>query len=139
MEVTAIVFIVVVLCFIVLSNYLGRINNAKYQKTVNELTAIAVASTDYFIVEGFWPRAISQLSPGFMPQAVTVSAFGTDYQIVCVSNMVTASVLIPAGIAQKNPQGQLLVINNWGGQDLINVTKIVQNAYTSRLNYDLKN
>ncbi len=138
LEVTVILFIIGVIFSVVMPNYIGRIKNANYEKTVNELTAIAQASIDYFISEGSWPTGISQLAPQFMPQAVTSSPFGTNYQIICVNNMVTASVLIPSGIAQKNPQGPLLVINNQGSQDQIEITQTVKNELTSRLNYDLK-
>lgn len=138
MEVIVILLIIVLMLSMVVPNYVGRINNANYEKTVNELTAIAQASIDYFILEESWPIEINQLAPEFMPYAVTSSPFGTNYQITCVNNMVTVSVLIPAGIAQKNPQGQLLVINNQGSQDQIGISKTVQNEFTSRLNYDLK-
>jgi len=73
-----------------------------------------------------------------MPHAVTSSPFGTNYQMTCVNNMATVSVLIPSGIAQKNPQGQLLVINNQGLQDQIAISKTIKNELTSRLSYELK-
>ena len=46
------------------------------KRTVNELTAIAQASVDYYISQGLWPAGISQLAPQFMAQAVTSSPFG---------------------------------------------------------------
>ena len=140
LEVTVILFIVGVILSMVIPNCIGRINRAKYEKTVNELTAIAQASVDYYISQGAWPTEISQLVPQFMPQAVTFSPFGTMYQINTVNvpyNMATISVLVPAGIAQKNPEGQLLEINNEGPQDQIEISKTVQNEFTSRLNYQL--
>jgi len=139
LEVTAILLIIGVILSMVMPNYIGRINNANYEKTVNELTAIATACVDFFISRGSWPTGTSQLAPQFMPRTVTSSPFGTNYQITCVNNMVTASVLIPAGIAQKNPQGPLLVIINQGTQDQIAISQIVKNELTSRLHYDLKN
>ena len=137
-EATAILLIIAVILSMVIPNYVGRINHAKYEKTVKELTAIEQASIDYFISQGSWPTGISQLAPEFMPYAVVSSPFGTNYQITCVNNMATAFVLIPAGIAQKNPRGQLLVINNQGAKDQIEISKTVRNEFTSRLNYDLK-
>jgi len=122
----------------VMPNYVSRIKNAKYQKTVSELTIIAQAAVDYYLSEGGWPTDIKQLVPQYMPNAVTLSPYGTAYQIVCVNNMVTASVFIPSGIAQKNPQGQLLVINTQGSQDQIEINKPFENEFSSRLNYDLK-
>ena len=138
LEVTAVFFIVGVILCMVIPNYINRINNAKYQRTVNELTAIAQASVDYYISEGSWPTGISQLAPQFMPNAVTSSPFGTNYQMSCVNNVVTASVLVPAGIAQKNPWGRLLMVNNQGAWDQIEISQTVGNEITSRLSYDLK-
>jgi Tfp pilus assembly protein PilE len=138
MEVIVVLLIIGVIFSMVVPYYVSRIKNANYEKTVSELTAIAQASIDYFILEESWPTRISQLAPEFMPYAVTSSPFGTNYQITCINNMVTVSVLIPAGLAQKNPQGQLLVINNQGIQDQIAISKTIQNEFTSRLNYDLK-
>ena len=138
LEVSAILFTIAVIFSMVIPNYIGRINNAKYEKTVNELTSIAQASVNYYVSNGAWPVVISQLSPQFLTYAVVSSPFGTNYQMTCVNNMVTASVLIPSGIAQKNPEGQLLEIKNQGSQDQIKVSKTIQNDFTSRLNYDLK-
>jgi len=142
LEVTAIVFIVGVIFSTVMPNYVGRINHAKYEKTVNELTAIARASTDFFLSVGSWPTGTSQLAPQFMAQAVTSSPFGSSYQIIPPiggNNVITVSVLIPAGIAQNNPQGPLLVVIHKGGQDQIEISQTVNNQLTSRLKFDLKN
>jgi len=135
LEVTAIILIMGVIMSVVIPASISRINAAKYQKTVNELTAIAQASVDFFLIEGSWPTGISQLYPQFMPKAVTSSPFQTTYQISCVNNMVTASVLIPVGIALGNQPGQLQQVINQGAQDQIQITKIVQNELTSRLSY----
>lgn len=55
LEVAAVLFILGAIFSMVIPNYIGRINNANYEKTVNELTAIAQASMDYFISKGSWP------------------------------------------------------------------------------------
>lgn len=138
LEATVIVFIVGVIFSLVIPNTINRINNANYEKTVNELTAIAQSCVDFFLSQGSWPTQVSQLAPTFMPYAVVSSPFGTNYQINCVNDMARAFVLIPAGIAQKNPQGPLLVIKNQGAQDQIEISQTVKNEFTSRLNYDLK-
>lgn len=138
LELTAILLIMVGIFSIMIPGYEARLNNADYEKTIKELTAIAQASIDYFSLEGAWPATTGQLTPKFIPQAVTSSPFGTNYQITAINNLVTVSVLIPAGIAQKNPQGQLLVINNQGAQDQIEISKTLQNEFASRLIYDLK-
>ncbi len=138
LEMTAILLIMGGILSLVLPNYLTRLKEANYEKTVKELTAISQASIDYLQFEGIWPSTITQLVPQFMPHTVISSPFGTNYQITCINNLVTVSVLIPTGIAKKNPQGQLLVINNQGNQDKIEISRTVQNEFTSRLMYDLK-
>jgi len=139
MEITVVLFIIAGMFSIILPNNVARLKNANYEKTISELTALSQASIDYFILKGSWPSSIAQLSPQFMPYALITSPFGTNYQIICFDNLVTVSVLIPAGIAKKNPQGQLLVINNQGAKDQIEISKTVQNDISSRLTYDLKN
>ena len=138
LEVTVVVGIVGAVLSMVISSYINRINNANYQKTVNELTVIAQASVDYFNSVGSWPTQVSQLAPQFIPNTVTSSPFGTNYQISSVNSVGTVSVLIPSGIAQNNPQGPLLVIIHQGNQDQIEISQTVKNELTSRLNYDLK-
>lgn len=142
LEVTVVIAIIGVILSMAIPSYVSRINQAKYEKTVNELTAIAQASIDYFNLTGSLPDPIlwpSQLSPQFMPHAVTLSPFGTSYQIILPTsgnNMITVSVLIPKGIAQNNSQqGQLWVKSAKGTQDEIEITKTVQNEITSRLSY----
>lgn len=138
LEVTAVLLIIGVILSMVVPNYVYRINTAKYEKTVNELTAIAQASIDYFNMMGSCPPGTSQLAPEFMPNAVTSSPFGTTYlPPACSNNMVTVSVLIPSGIAPKSPQGQLGVIIHQGKQDQIEISQIVQNEVASRLSYCL--
>ena len=118
--------------------YEVRLRNADYEKTVKELTAIAQASVNFFLSEGAWPVTISQLEPQFMPHAVTLSPFGTNYQMNCINEVVTVSVLIPTGIAEKNPQGSLWVKINQGDMDLIEISRAIPNELTSRLSYDAK-
>jgi general secretion pathway protein G len=150
LEVTVIVFIVGVLLSMVMPSYISRINQAKYEKTVSELSTIAKASVDYFNLEGTWPdptKWASQLYPQFIPDggksinAVTSSPFGTSYNISYVNNIATAYVLIPSGIAQKNEESPLLEIipQSTGNQDLIRVTHSIKNESTGRLNYCLNN
>ena len=130
-------------------SYVSRINQARYEKTVNELTTIAQASVDYFNLTGSWPDPtnwVSQLYPNFIPDegniknAVTSSPFKTPYNVSGVNNMVTVYVLIPAGIAKNNPQqGQLWTKIPQGSQDEIEITQTVQNESTAHLSYMLNN
>lgn len=138
LEVTAVLLIIGVILSMLVANFVNRINIAKYEKTVNELTAIAQASIDYFNMMGSCPPGISQLAPEFMPHSVTSSPFGTTYlPPSCSNSMVTVSVLIPSGIAPESPQGQLGEIIHQGKQDQIEISQLVQNEFTSRLGYCL--
>lgn len=149
LEVTVVVIIMGVILSMLIPNCISRINQAKYEKTVSELTTIAQASVDYFNFTGSWPDSgswASELYPKFIPDggnpanAVTSSPFGTAYNIYCINNMVKAYVLIPSGIAQKNPlEGQLWAIHNQGIQDEIEITQTVPSGSTARLNYCLNN
>jgi len=149
LEVTVVVLIVGAVLSMLIPNCISRIKQAKYEKTVSELTTIAQASVDYFNFTGSWPDPTNwagELYPKFIPDggnpanAVTSSPFGTAYNISCINNMVTAYVLIPSGIAQKNPlQGQLWTKINQGSQDKIEITQTVSSGSTARLNYCLNN
>jgi competence protein ComGC len=138
LEVITVLLIMGAVFAIAIPNTIGRRNTANYMKTVSELNTLAEACVNYYVFEGAWPTTIVQLAPQFIPHAVTVSPFGTNYQISGTNNMATASVLVPAGIAPKNPLGGLAVIMHQGAQDQIQITRTVRNEFTSRLNYDLK-
>ncbi len=142
LEVMAALFTITVILSMVISNVIGRINQAKYERTVNELSAIAHASIDYLVSKGSCPALtpIDQMVPEFMVKAVTSSPFGTSYQNpACGNNMVTVSVFIPKNIAKNIPQGQFLIIDQQAAQnlDLIQITQTIKNEYTSHLDYCL--
>ena len=63
LEVTAILFIIGVILSMVIPNYVNRINNANYEKTVNELTAIAQASIDYLYFTGILAHGNKSIGP----------------------------------------------------------------------------
>jgi len=149
LEVTVVVIIIGAILSMLIPNCISRINEAKYEKTVSELTTIAQACVDYYNFTGSWPDPAnwsSELYPKFIPDggnsanAVTSSPFGTAYNILPINNYVTAYVFIPSGIAQNNPlEGQLLTRINQGSQDKIEITQTVPSGSTARLNYCLKN
>lgn len=138
LEVAVTVVIIGCILTVVMTNNIERIRQAQFQKTVTEMTTIARASIDYYLSQGVCPTDIGQLSPVFIPQPVTSSSFGSDYQINCTVNTVSVSDLIPSGLAQKNPEGPLLQVSAAGGQDNITITQIMPNAFTGRLLYDKK-
>ena len=89
LEVTVVVLIVGVILSMLIPNCISRINQAKYEKTVSELTTIAQASVDYFNFTGSWPDSAnwaSELYPKFIPDggnpanAVTSSPFWDSLQ-----------------------------------------------------------
>lgn len=138
LEVAIVMFIIGALLSVIIPGYTSRIHQARYEKTIHELAAIAQAAVDYFVAKGFFPAGIGSLPPEFIPKAVVLSPFGTSYQISCFNNMVVASVLVPAGITAGNTQGPLLVVRNQGSWDEISISQTVHSAFTTRLKYDLK-
>jgi len=139
LEAIVILLIIGIILSMVLPAEAARIRKTNYEKSIKELTSIAQASIDYFILKGHCPVAISQLEPQFMPSIAISSPFGTNYQMACINGLVNVSVLVPSGLAGKDPQGSLQVIINQGSQDLVEISQSLPNELTTRLSYDLKN
>ncbi|MDE2213671.1 MAG: hypothetical protein KGJ61_00955 [Candidatus Omnitrophica bacterium] len=146
LEAAGVLFIITAVLSTLIPACITRINQARYDKTVSELTAIAQASVSYLSKYGAGNcPALGGLVPDFLPPGfvdnagVASSPFGTSYnQPVCSNNLVTASVLIPAGIGSNDSQGQLIVETMQGSQKLIEISKPIWNEYTVHLSYCLK-
>ena len=123
-----------------------RINRAKYEKTIGEMTSIAQASIDYYDSHypKVWPVNISQLAPhsvgmpNYLNYAVTSSAWGVPYALSFQNNLVLVSTTIPSGIAQKNPEGPMLSVVTVSGGDQISISQSVPNEGIGRLQYEKK-
>ena len=139
LEVAVTVSIIAVVLYAIVSFSIRRVQNAEFQRAVFEMQSIAKASISYFIAQGSCPTGPVQLTPTYMPQAVTSSPFNSNYQISCGVSSVSVSDTIPTGVELNNPVGPLLQISTSGGQDTITITMAVPNQYMGRLLYEKNN
>jgi type II secretory pathway pseudopilin PulG len=139
-EVMAVLVIVGAILSSVIPGCIDRINRAKYVKMINEMTSIAQASIDFYTSQYpyVWPTSTSQLAPAYMYQAVTLSPWGGNYELAFQNNLAEVSTTIPAGIAQKNPEGQILNVVNGPSGDQISIALSVPNAGIGRVQYEKK-
>ncbi len=137
LEVVVVLVVMGIILSVLIPNSLERIKKAKCEKTVHELTVIAEAAVDYFLVEGIWP-SLSQLAPKYIPSAITSNPFGESYQILGMNKRVIAFTLIPVGIIHKDYEGGLFQATHQGNSNKIEVYRYLPHEFTSRLNYDLK-
>jgi len=123
---------------IVMGSYQARINKARLEQTVDEMTALAQASLDFYNSQGTWPASPVNLTPAFMYAAVTFSPFGGHYQISGLNDVVTVATTVPSGLAQHYYQGALLEILPGAPNDTISVTRGQPNEFSGRLEYEKK-
>ena len=144
LELAGVIVIAVVLLVTVINSYRGLINQAKFQATVREMGSIAQASIDYYNDSSndpnslSWPTSVASLAPMYMPQAITFSPLGGNYQLSAANNMVTVSTTIPKGILTDPTEGIFLKISHIAAGDQISITQSVSNEFSGRLLYDLK-
>jgi type II secretory pathway pseudopilin PulG len=136
----AVLVILGVLLSYVVPNCIDRINRAKYEKTINEMTSISQASIDFYNSQypNAWPMSISQLVPQYMLQAVTSSPWGGSYELSFEHNLAIVSTTIPSGIVSMNPQGPMFNIVTGASGDQISIAESVPNESTGRLEYEKK-
>jgi len=137
-EVTAVVAIIAIILSIVIGGYQTRINKARFERTVDEMMALAQASLDFYNSQGTWPGTPINLASTFMYAAVTSSPWGRNYQISGLNKAVTISTSVPSGLAQKYYQGTLLVILPGVPNDTIAITQQLPNELSGRLEYEKK-
>jgi len=130
LELIITVAIVCMILSMVMANYKIRVDKAKLERTVKEMTAIAQASQDYYNSQGSWPADPSVLSPPvsqrtaanyYMYAPVVFSPFGSKYQINGLNNTVTVSTTVPG---MPN--------------DTISITQGLPNESTGKLKYENK-
>ena len=124
----------------VIPNSVDRINRAKYERMINEMTSIAQASIDFYNAQypKAWPKDISQLAPKFMCFAAIFSPWGEVYELSFQNNLVVVSTKIPAGIAQNNPEGPMLNVVTGVGGDQISLAQSIPNEGIGRVQYEKK-
>ena len=142
LEAVAVLIILGVLLSCLVPNYVDRINRAKYEKMINEMTSIAQASIDYYKSQypNAWPLDIGHLAPKYMYNTVLLNPWGNSYSLSEPNNgqsgLIIISTIIPPGIAQKNPEGALLITSSSGDQ--VSIAQSVANEGIGRLQYEKK-
>ena len=137
-EVIGAVAILAIVSGIVLGGYQTRINKAKLEQTVDEMTSLAQASLDFYKSQGYWPNRPGELAPEYMYAGLASSPFGEAYQVNGLNNMATISTAVPSGLARSYYQGTLLEILPGAPNDTIVITQRLPNALSGRLQYEKK-
>ena len=97
---------------------------ASAQRVIEELNAIAEASTRYYSEHGAWPVDLAGLRPGYLAQqSGDLNPFGNAYTIASSVSSVSVSTLLPKGLIISNSYGSEVVVVNQGNNDLVSVTK----------------
>jgi len=153
LEMLAILAIAGVLLSSIIPICIDRINRAKYEKMINEMTSIAQACIDFYNSQypNAWPdptRWASQLAPSafgaikYLDNAVTTNPWGNPYVVNFPNNpltggpagLVTISTTIPLGIAQDNPEGAMLNVVN----GTVSIARSVPNEGIGMVQYEKK-
>ncbi len=125
-------------------NGMSLINRARLEATVSEMNSIAEAAIEFYDssspdpLQMAWPAGLSDLVPQYLPHALTQSPFGNNYQLAAVNHRVTVSTQVPRGLAKDTSLGNLFSVVAEGGFDRISISRIVPNAFSGRLSYELK-
>jgi len=125
---------------------IDRVNRAKYEKMINEMTSIAQASIDFYNSQypNTWPTDINQLAPKYMNYAVNSNPWGNGYTLNEPNNgnsgLVQVSSVIPSGVVENNPQGPMVMVNALSGtsDETVSIAQSVTNEGIGRLQYEKK-
>ena len=109
------------------------------ERTVSELSSIAVASTGYYNQNGTWPAALSDLRQGgyLVTTSSDLNPFGSAYIITGRGEMASVSTLLPKGLVSANSFGSEIVVTNQGSNDAVSITKS-QESSTWGIKYEKK-
>jgi type II secretory pathway pseudopilin PulG len=112
---------------------------ASAQRVIEELNAIAVASSGYYSEHGAWPASLADLRPGYLtPQSTAVNPFGNAYTITSNAFSLSVSTLLPTkGLVSGKSYGSEVVVTNQGSNDLVSITKPPE-IRTWKLKYEKK-
>ena len=138
-ELALVLAITAVLISIVLYSAKAVRQAALAERTVEELSSIAVASTGYYNQNGTWPAALSDLrqSGYLVATSGDLNPFGYGYTIAAIDGSILVSTLIPKGLVSTNTSGIEIVVTNQGSNDLVTITEPQESA-TWGLKYDKK-
>jgi len=108
-------------------------------RTIQEMDALASASTQYYLGIGAWPQDVADLRPAHLsPEATGINPFGNVYTIAGGVSSVTISTALPKGLITPENSGSEIVIQNQGANDLVSVTRSVESTAWG-LQHDKKN
>ncbi len=94
------------------------------QRVIEEMDAIAAASTRYYSEHGAWPVSLSDLRPSYLgQQSSDLNPFGNAYTITSGASGVSISTLLPKGLLTNKSFGSEVVVINQGNNDLLSITK----------------
>ena len=138
-ELSLVLAITAVLISIVLYSAKAVRQAALAERTVEELSSIAVASTGYYNQNGTWPAALSDLrqSGYLVATSGDLNPFGSAYIITGRGEIVSVSTLLPKGLVSANSFGSEIVVTNQGSNDSVSITKS-QESSTWGLKYEKK-
>ena len=130
-----VVLVVVSVMFAVSFYSAGKIRQAVMAKrTMDELNAIALVSTEYYQERGAWPISLSDLRPKYLVSGSSdINPFGSAYIISSGVFGVSVTTLLPKGLITGKSFGSEVVVINQGNNDLVSVTRSTESK-----NWNLK-
>lgn len=149
-EIIVVLMILGLILSALIPGIIDRIDRAKYEKMINEMTSIAQASIDFYNSQypNSWPTNIGQLVPKYLFQNNNTSPWQGSYVLsfpnntftLNTTNLVVVSTIIPSGIANMNPEGSMVSINRVSGTntDQISIALSVPNEGIGMAQYEKK-
>ncbi|MDD5617941.1 MAG: type II secretion system protein [Candidatus Omnitrophica bacterium] len=110
----------------------------KAQRTLDELNAVAIVSTRYYLENSGWPTSLSSLRPKYLgPNSTDFNPFGNPYWITGGISSVSVSTILPKGLVSQKSFGSEVVIVNQGTNDMVTVTRSLE-SNNWKLRYEKK-
>ncbi|MBI4706884.1 MAG: type II secretion system protein [Candidatus Omnitrophica bacterium] len=111
---------------------------ASAQRVIEELDAIAAASTRYYSEHGAWPVNLADLRPSYLvQQSSDLNPFGNAYTITSNASSFSISTLLPKNLVTNKSYGSEVVVVNQGNNDLVSITKSPE-SINWKLKYEKK-
>ena len=109
------------------------------ERTIDELSSIALASTRYYSQYNARPATLSDLrTSGYLAASSgDLNPFGNAYVITGGDDAVSVSTILPKGLIIATSMASEVVVVNQGNNDLVTVTKSQESTLWS-LQYEKK-
>ena len=109
------------------------------ERTIDELSSIALASTRYYSQYNAWPATLSDLrTSGYLAASSgDLNPFGNAYVITGGDDAVSVSTILPKGLIIATSMASEVVVVNQGNNDLVTVPKSQESTLWS-LQYEKK-